>query len=691
MRIAARSAIALGLALAGLPAQKRVLTHEDVFLMKRVGEPVPSPDGKWVVFSVTEPDYDPARTVTDLWLVPGDGSAAPRRLTNTRGGESGVAWSPDSRRIAFTARRDGDDASQVYLLSLDGGEALRVTTLATGANNPKFRPDGKAILFESTMKGAPMAPGKSSARVYDSFPVRYWNFYLDNSQPHIFVQELSEGAKPVDLLAGTRLAASPGFAGLFNPTGSDQQLQPVWSPDGREIVFTALVNRDETMYAENESQLFRIGAQGGEPAMITVRGASYGNPKFSADGKALYALHQRSPTPQRIYSLSRLAAFSWPNPGAVVLWTGKWDRSIGSFSVAPGSSAVYLEAEDDGFDRLFRLAAAGGVPQALLEVREGGYTAPLATPAGLYARFGASWQPPEIVRFDPERPAATLVRLTDFNKDRLAQLDLPKPEHFWFTARNGKRIHNLIQFPPALDRSRKYPLVIFPHGGPNSMSKDAFSTRWNNHLLTAPGYVLLQTNYTGSTGFGEKFADDIERDVLKGPAEETLEAIEEAAKRYPFLDLKRQAAVGASYGGYLMNWYNGRTNQFRCLVNHAGAVNNESQYGFNDGGITRELRMGAPVWAFGKGQWNAQSPIRYSQNWQTPSLVTQGELDFRVPLSESMTTYKILLRRKVPARLVIFPDEGHWILKGENSKHHMQEVLGWLKKYLEPAEPVWRP
>jgi dipeptidyl aminopeptidase/acylaminoacyl peptidase len=259
---------------------------------------------------------------------------------------------------------------------------------------------------------------------------------------------------------------------------------------------------------------------------------------------------------------------------------------------------------------------------------------------------------------------------------------MPAPEHFWFTAKNGKRIHNLIQFPPFLDKTKKYPLVIFPHGGPNSMSKDAFSTRWNNHLLTSPGYVMLLTNYTGSTGFGEKFADDIERDVLRGPARETLEAIEEAAKRYPWIDLTRQAAIGASYGGYLMNWYEGVTNQFKCLVNHAGAVNNESQYGTNDGGLGRELRMGAPVWETGKGQWFDQSPIRYAKSWKTPMLITQGELDFRVPLSESLTTYKLLQRMKIPARIVIFPDEGHWILKGENNRHHMQEVLGWLKKYL---------
>jgi dipeptidyl aminopeptidase/acylaminoacyl peptidase len=192
---------------------------------------------------------------------------------------------------------------------------------------------------------------------------------------------------------------------------------------------------------------------------------------------------------------------------------------------------------------------------------------------------------------------------------------------------------------------------------------------------------VLETNYTGSTGFGEKFADDIERDVLRGPAQEILEGIGEAAKRYPYIDTTRQAAAGASYGGYLMNWFNGHTNQFKCIVNHAGAINNESQYGVNDGGLDRELRMGGPIWEKG-GQWVEQSPIRYSGNFKTPTLVTQGELDYRVPVNESLTTFKILQRLKVPSRLVVFPDEGHWISKGENSRAHMQEVLGWLAKWL---------
>jgi dipeptidyl aminopeptidase/acylaminoacyl peptidase len=660
----------------------RPITHDDLWKMKRLGEVAVSPDGRWLVYSVTEPDYDPAKTISDLWLLPADGSSPARRLTNTRGAESGAAFSPDGKQIAFTARREGDEASQIYILPLDGGEARRVTSVAAGVSNPQWRPDGKALLFESDYDpiAAQRKDRKWSARVYDTFPIRYWNAWLDEKRPHIFTLDLADpAAKPADILERASLASSRGFGGRFNPVAGGQSLEAIWSPDGSTIVFTAVVNRDELMYAENETQIFSVPAAGGEPRMLTERGQSFASPKFSPKGE-LFAEHSASPTKTRIFSLSRLARIPWPQGGNASLLTEQWDRSVSAFDFSLDGATVYIDAEDAGFDKIFYLPASGGTPKPLFEVKRGGYGGARATAHGIIAKFQTSAQPAEIVQLKPGSPVHGY--LTRLNLDKAAELDTPDPVHFWFTAKNGRRIHNLLVLPPAHDPAKKYPIVVFPHGGPNSMSKDAFSTRWNSHFLAAPGYFVLQTNYTGSTGFGERFADDIERDVLRGPAQEILEAIDEAAKRYPSIDLSRQAAVGASYGGYLMNWLNGHTTRFKCLVNHAGAVNNESQYGTNDGGLVRELRMGGPIWEKA-GQWNDQSPIRYSGNFKTPTLITQGELDFRVPLSESMTTFKLLQRLKVPTRLVLFPDEGHWILKGENSRKHMEEVMNWLGRYLQ--------
>jgi dipeptidyl aminopeptidase/acylaminoacyl peptidase len=446
-----------------------------------------------------------------------------------------------------------------------------------------------------------------------------------------------------------------------------------------------VVNKASMMTEDTESHLFPIKTGGSEPVQMTVQGESYDKPVFSPDGKTLAAQHARTSAGNTLYGLTRLARFDWPS-GRMTRLGDEFDRSAGDYAFTSDSSGIVFAAEDGGFTQLFQMPVSGGPPKRLLEVQAGNYSSPMYAGQTLLAMYGSSTQPNEIARVDPGRGTHTL--LTSFNRERLARLDLPAPEHFWFTAKNGRRIHSVIFFPPQLDKSRKYPLIVNPHGGPNSMSSDAFSVRWNYHLLTSPGYVLLATNYTGSTGFGETFANDIERDVLRGPAQEILEAVDEAIRRYPFIDRTRQAAIGASYGGYLMNWFNGHTNQFRALVIHAGASNNESQYGVNDGGLGRELRMGAAVWETGKGQWMDQSPFRYAANWKTPSLITQGEIDFRVPLNESITTFKILQRQKVPSRLVTFPDEGHWILKGENGRHHMQEVMAWLKKYLDPLQPV---
>lgn len=675
---------------------KRPITHEDVWLMKRVGPPAPSPDGRFVVFSVLESAYDEKDQVSDLWIVPADGSARPRRLTFSKSAESGVAWSPDSRKIAFAARREGDEASQIYVLDVvGGGEAMRVTSLSTGARGPQWRPDGRALLFISNVYpgalddeankkiAAERRAQKYKARVYDSFPVRHWDKWLDDLQPHVFVQSLDNGARAKDLLAGTKLVAEPGFSGMLGNSGPE--MEAVWSPDGASVLFVATKNRNASAYAEVGSQIFQVSASGGEPRALTPADGEYGRLKFSPNGKALYFAFQ--PNTGKVYNLTRLAAINWPVGGERKIVTSSFDRSVSTFAFAPDGGTIYLTAEDAGFEKVYALPAGGGDVKPVLTDVRGAYTG-LAIPAKaattmLIANWESATNPAEVVRVD--LVAKRHQALSDFNAARTAAIDWQPLREFTFTSKRGKPIHNFIALPPNFDENKKYPLFVVIHGGAASMWRDQFFTRWNYHLLAQPGYVVLLTDYTGSTGYGEKFAQDIQGDPLKGPGEEINEAADEAIKRFKFVDGTRQAAGGASYGGHLANWLEATTTRYKCIIAHAGLVNLESQWGTSDGIYHREIMNGGPVWEQGN-VWREQNPIRYAGNFKTPILLTVGENDFRVPLNQTLENWSALQRMRVPSRLIVFPEENHWISRGENSRFWYGEVHAWLKKYLSVGE-----
>jgi dipeptidyl aminopeptidase/acylaminoacyl peptidase len=674
------------------------VSHEAIWLMKRVGAPAPSPDGKWVVFSVTDPSYDEKEQVTDLWIMPVDGSAKPRRLTYSRGGEGGAVWSPDSRQIAFSARREGDEASQIYVINVaGGGEAMRVTSLSTGARSPEWRPDGRALLFTSTVYpgaaddeankkiAAERKSQKHHARVYDGFPIRYWDRWLDDMQAHLFVQPLEPGAKAKDILASTRLVSARGFAGRASTSG--EELDAAWAPDGESIVFVATTMKDAAAYAPVETDLYRVAAGGGEPMRLTSGGGSFTRPRFSPDGRSLYAAFV--PHTEKAYNLTRLVMLAWPAAGKHAVITQGFDRSVGSFAFSPDGRQIYLLAEDAGHEKLYAVQAAGGEVRLAMDMSLGAYTN-LAIPRKaastiILANWESAVNPAEIARI--ELASARHNPLTDFNRDRVAAIDWQPLRHFWFTSKAGKKIHNMIALPPGFDENKKYPLLVLMHGGPHGMWRDQFFLRWNYHLLGRPGYVLLLTNYTGSTGFGEKFAQDIQGDPMIGPANEINEAADEAIRQFKFVDGSRQAAAGASYGGHLANWMQATTTRYRCLVSHAGLINLESQWGTSDTIYHREINNGGPVWEQGK-VWREQNPVRHAGNFRTPMLLTVGERDFRVPLNQTLENWSVLQRLRIPSRLIVFPDENHWILKGENSRFFYRELHAWLKKHIGDSESV---
>ncbi|MBI4909603.1 MAG: S9 family peptidase [Acidobacteria bacterium] len=672
---------------------KDPITHERLWMMKRVSNPVVSPDGKWVVFTMTEPSYEESGQSSDLWIVPADGSAKAKKLTSSKGAESGAAWSRDSRRIAFGAKREGDDAAQIYVMDVvGGGEAQRVTSLSTGVSGPVWSPDGKSIAFLSNVYpgartdednkkiAAERKARKYKARVYDSFPIRAWDHWRDDLQVHLFVQAVGNG-KARDLLAGTQLVSQKGFAGA-GTSGGGEELQPAWTPDGTALVFVASVDRNKSAYADTSLHLYQVSVAGGEPRVITQGHSSYAKPAFRPDGKALYAL--REPLNTEVHNNSRLAMMAWPAGGAAKDVTTGLDFSVNSFAFSSDSRAVYFTAEDQGLEKLYALPAQGGKPVVAANSTSGVYGS-IQSPAGavkplLTGLWSSAVNPAEVVRIDPE--ARSHKFLTEVNTSNAAAIDWQPLKHFWFTSAKGRKIHNMIALPANFDPNRKYPLLVLMHGGPHSMWRDEITLRWNYHLLAAREYVVLLTNYTGSTGFGEKFAQVMKGDPFQTPAEEINQAADEAIKQFSYVDGSRQCAAGASYGGHLANWLEATTTRYKCLISHAGLINMESQWGTSDGIYHREVMAGGPPWEQ-SSVWREQNPIRRAKNFKTPMMLTVGENDYRVPLNQTLENWSVLQRMQVPSKLIVFPDANHWILKPEDSRFFYQEVGRWLGQYLK--------
>lgn len=679
---------------------RRPITHQDLWLMRRVGSPSVSPDGKWVVFSVTEPAYDAKDESNDLWIVPVSGESAPRRITANKSAESGVSWSPDSQRIAFSSKREGDESAQVYVLDLAaGGEAERVTTLSTGARAPRWSPEGRRLLFISDVyPGAGDDEGnkkaakerrdrKYNARAYDGFPIRYWDKWLDEKKARPFVQEATSGAKARDLLAGSKWEQLPGFGGRQTDTGED--LPVTWTPDGKAVLFVASVNRDQAAYSETDTDLFLVSAEGGEVQRLTEDKDSYSRPLFTPDGKTMIV----GVTPGNtgfVYNLKHLARYPWPfDSGKRVMLTADFDRGPNEPVLSADGATVYFTAEDAGMEKIYRVPVAGGEVKGESSLATGVITNLHAGGVGSAFRLVAQWDsavnPAELFAFTPGEKQPR--QLTHFTDEQTAALDLFPVEHFWFQNSRGQRIHSLLVRPPGFDPNRKYPLLSVFHGGPNLMARDSFAVRWNYHLLAAPGYVVVATNYVGSTGFGEAFARGIQGSPLKLPGDDLNEAVNEVLRRYTFVDGEHLAGAGASYGGHLANWMEATSTRYRCLISHAGLVNLETQWGTSDVIYEREVTTGGPVWEQGP-VWREETPVRYAKNhdaktgWITPILVSVGEKDFRVPLNNTLENWSYLQRLRVPSRLLVFPDANHWIMKGEDSRYWYEEVQAWLKRWL---------
>ncbi len=380
--------------------------------------------------------------------------------------------------------------------------------------------------------------------------------------------------------------------------------------------------------------------------------------------------------------------WSWPiaSPAAGKVVAGGSDLSVGSWNFSGDGKSVYFLAESEGHQKIYRAPVSGGATAEVGKLASGTYPGFQAEGNAIAAAWESAVSPAEMGRVDPLTGKWTA--LSHFNAARVAALNWAPLREFWFTDKRGRKIHSFVALPPNFDSTKRYPLFVLIHGGAANMWTDNITYRWNYHLLGSPGYVMLMTDYVGSTGYGEAFTQAIKLDPLEGPANDINEAADEAIRRFSFIDPARQVAGGASYGGHLTNWLAVTTTRYRALVSHAGEWDLETQWATSDANYNREVTNGGkPPWENGP-VWRDQSPMRRAANLHTPVLLSDGERDFRVPMNNTLEFWTALQRMHVPSKLVIWPTENHWVLNPENSRFFYKTVIDWMQRWLNAPAPA---
>lgn len=682
------AALSVAMALPGATAaaqSARSITARDLWSVKRLGAPSLSPDGTRVVFTVHEWSVEQNEETSNLWMVPVAGGD-PRRLTTAEAKESAPAWSPDGRRVAFVSKRGKDEAATLYVIPVDGGEAQKVLELPFGVSAPRWLPDGQHVIVGTEvipeLAGAMSAEdqaamkaearrrkeSKMTAKVTEDRQYRYFDKYLTD--------KLATRLLKVDAATGEVKDLTPDSDRWFQLDGA---VTYDVSPDGAHIA----VARNSTPppyrdFLNADIYLVPTDGSGGQRCLTSENPGSDTHPVFAPDGRSLFFLR---------------ATTSYHNGESLRVWrhdlatgvntpvTAALDYSFNHLRVAPDGRTLWLLAEDKGAVPVFSINVDG---TGLTPMHAAGTSSHLDAKAGAVVFLHTTLnRPDELFALDPATGAVS--QLTRFNDTLLAQLDFGQIEEFWFEGAGGDRVHGWLVFPPAYDPAQSYPLVQVMHGGPHTMSRDAWNFRWNSHLLAASGCVLAHVNRHGSTGFGEAFAQSIVNAWGEQPFEDIMKATDFLLAKLPNLDPERLAAIGASYGGYLATWVLGHTDRFACIVNHAGVSNSYSQFACDvPHGFAKT--MGGTPWGDVDGL-QRHNPMAYARHFKTPTLVIHGELDYRVPYGQGLELYGVLQAIGVPSRLVVFPDENHWILSPRNSIHWYWELHHWLARHLGLPHP----
>ncbi|MGH7730436.1 MAG: prolyl oligopeptidase family serine peptidase [Candidatus Eiseniibacteriota bacterium] len=650
---------------------ERPLTAQDIWAVPRVGSPIPSPDGTLLAVTVTTYDLEKNAGKGRIWLVPVRGGE-PRPLTSPETSSSDPAFSPDGRRLAFTRKVDGGKA-QIHVMPLDGGEAQKLPDLPLGAFDPTWLPDGSGIVFGTHLLRGHLTVEATKAELErrDKDPVkaqvteervyRYWDTWLTTGEvPHLFLLDLASGGLR-DLMP-----RSTAWFDWMDPAG-----QYDLSPDGREIAWAGVIVDEARSLMR--SALFTAPVAGGETTVLTPdHPADDLRPRYTPDGKAIVYGMQHDPyfyaDRVRLMSYDRSSRGHTPRLDA-------WDLSPAHWEFA-ADGTLLIEAEENGRVSGFALGRGDAAPRRVVE---GGTVMGLAPAAGNRVCFTLQnlVVPPEI-HVAPVAGGAP-ERLTRFTDASLAKVSMGEVREMQFEGAYGETVQMFIVLPPGYQPGTRYPLVQVVHGGPHGISADAFHFRWNGQAFAAPGYVAALVNYQGSTSWGQDFAKRIQGAWGDRPFDDVMKATDVLIAA-GLVDETKMAAVGGSYGGYMASWIAGHTDRFKCIVNHAGVYDLMSQYA-SDVTQGRAQSMGGEPWDGIEviDRWN---PARYASGFTTPMLVIHGEKDYRVPASQGLECYGVLKAKGVPARLVYFPDENHWVLKPANSILWYREVLGWLKRWL---------
>lgn len=653
----------------------------------RIDDPQLSPDGKLVAFTVQTVDMANNAKPAQIYVVPSDGSAPAKQITST--GETNVRprWTSDSKRILFVS--DRVSGSQIWSMNPDGSDAKQLTDVPTGADGVTVSPDGKLILFTSNVYPpcAPpdAAPGvafdaacnkakldaesasKMHARIFYSLLYRHWTQYQGNRRQHLLIQGIDPASPVRDLTPGDLNV--PPFA-LAGPEAY------VFTPDSTEITYVA--NTDPDLATSTNSDLFTVAAAGGSAKRITTNPGADEGPLYSPDGKYLaYRTQLRGGYESDLWRLAILDLGS----GKMSTIADSLDRWVESYTWSPDSKRIFFTVDDHGTTPLYMIPVAGGSIRTIAQgpTSMGSVQFTSDDKVMIYSEQSGS-KPAEIKRAESKGGPSTL--LTHLNDGVLQTSVLTPLETISVDGADGAKIESFVVKPPDFNPANKYPVLFAIHGGPEGDWGESWSYRWNAQVFAGAGYVVVLPNPHGSTGYGQGFTDAVNGD-WGGRAYEDVMATVDYVSNLPYVDKDRITAAGGSYGGYMIDWILGHTDRFKALVSHAGVFDLRSEMG-----ATEELWF--PKWEFQGFYWenpelyDKWSPSNFVKNFKTPTLVTHGELDFRVPIGQGQQLFTALQANKVPSKMVQFPDEGHWILKPQNSQFWYQTVIDWLNQYTKP-------